>query len=145
MADKIPSNPTKYPRWITLNGRRIIVNDHYHHSALTGEEYDADAKPVAKEPELQAKLASTKEESAEFFSRYGNVGDVKSMMKTPPTLPQLNAACMYTKYQSRRSDEEIEAARSFFLELTPSMQEPILAPTIDEDEITAEMLFGKKE
>lgn len=50
IEQKIPSNPREYPRWITINDRRVLVNDHYHHSAMAGVEYDASAQLVVKEP-----------------------------------------------------------------------------------------------
>lgn len=56
---RIASNPREYPRWIDHNGSRIMVNDHYHHSAMAGVEYDKDAKLVIKEPVPTPKPTAT--------------------------------------------------------------------------------------
>lgn len=57
----VKSNPQQYPRWITLpSGDKAIVQNHIHHSALAGIEYDADAQPVQKRlpPTIEEVLAA---------------------------------------------------------------------------------------
>jgi hypothetical protein len=47
------SNPLHYPRWVRLTpeSEPILVQNHQHHSALAGVEYDADANLVVRQPE----------------------------------------------------------------------------------------------
>lgn len=51
IQSQVKSNPQQYPRWITLpGGQSIIVQNHAIHSAMMGQEYDADANLVVPEP-----------------------------------------------------------------------------------------------
>lgn len=47
-----PSNPLHYPRWIRLTpeSEPIIVQNHYHHSTMVGQEYDENAQLVVTAP-----------------------------------------------------------------------------------------------
>lgn len=48
-VSEMKSNPQQYPRWITLeDGNKVIVQNHQHHSAMTGQEYDENAELVVK-------------------------------------------------------------------------------------------------
>lgn len=116
---RIPSNPAEYPRWITLHNQRIMVKDHYHHSAMTGEEYDANAQLVVKE------------QPDTHVVQYADGSSATGSSDIPWLSPEGSPAISLDGVPFDPVPDSTTA---------PEME----APIPDEEEITAEMLFGKK-
>src|ERR1017187_2269608 len=65
----------------------------------TAKDFDPAVPPI-----LEAPIPTTREESAEFFSRYGNVGDPAAVLRTEPKPGQLDEACAVAISRGQRAD-----------------------------------------
>jgi hypothetical protein len=168
-SGRIASNPREYPRWIDHNGTRIMVNDHYHHSAMAGVEYDKDAKLVAKEPE-KPKATPPKLETV-LAAGYG--GDVAKAIVAKEQFKFEHGIQPYGDKDEQPFATELDAVAVKAMQgeppppgtpggpadpqdLVPAAkpEKPLPKPRgahakveallTDEQELTAEILFGKK-
>lgn len=143
---RIPSNPTEYPRWITLHNQRIMVKDHYHHSAMTGEEYDANAQLVVKEP------ARPMPPTLETVMAAGYAEIPAKIIVAQEALKFERAVKPYGDNDPAEIADELGQISKDGHENAPPPGTPggpddpqgLMPPAHDEEEITAEMLFGKK-
>ncbi len=62
---------------------------------------------------LQAPVPTTREQAAEFFSRYGGVGEAGALLFIPPTARQLDAACDVAISRGQAA-ETVAKARQLF-------------------------------
>jgi hypothetical protein len=144
---RIPSNPREYPRVIDIDGRKVTVADHYHHSAMAGAEYDANAqlvvreqaappKPKATPPKLETVLAAgysekaAKQIVAEEKLKFEN--DIEPYGNRPIS-DILNLLVELSSERSKPPET-----------VMPLAQEIAGAEDAGDDEPTAEALFGKK-
>jgi hypothetical protein len=167
---KIPSNPREYPRIIDLNGQRVRVEDHYHHSAMAGQEYDKDAKLVVKGTAMPVAQETAGAESAgdDRATAEALFGRPKA---TPPKLETVLAAGYSEKaakaivaeekfkfengiqpYGDKPEEDVLEQLRTLAAAVPKpppgspgGPADPLdLEPPAHDYEPTAEELFGKK-
>jgi hypothetical protein len=127
---------------IDLNGQRVMVKDHYHHSAMTGMEYDANAELVEKAaPEPRPKATPPNFETV-LAAGYSEAA--AKMIAAEEQFKFEHGAVPYGDIPL--SDEFLEQMRA---NVGPGLSEPpaqeiVGAEAAGDDEAMAEALFGKK-